>query len=59
MTQQFQNKRWIDNPERRVGQQQLLRATLASMSESDPLYREYRAMLEERQPAPRSRNTHS
>ena len=45
MTQTEQNDRWINNPERRVGQAQLLRARLAGMDALDPRYDEYRAQL--------------
>lgn len=56
MTRQTQNERWINNPERRVGPRQMLRAVLAGMSETDPLYHEYRERLESRQSANRARN---
>jgi len=45
MTQNDQNDRWINNPERRVGQAQLLRARLAGMDTLDPRYDEYSAQL--------------
>ena len=48
------NERWINNPERRIGQQQMLRAILTGMSEDDPLYSEYRAQL--RQTGARTRH---
>ena len=40
------NDRWLNNPERRVGREQLLRATLAGLQETDPLYDAYRTLLE-------------
>lgn len=46
MTPNPGNERWLNNPERRVGREQMLRAKLAGMHEADPRYREYRAMLE-------------
>lgn len=46
MTRNLRNERWLSNPERRVGREQMLRAMLAGMNEADPLYREYRAMLD-------------
>ena len=46
MTTSIQNQRWISNPERRVGPNQLLRAKLATLNENDPRYREPRARLE-------------
>ncbi|MFW2403891.1 MAG: hypothetical protein ACN4GT_03920 [Gammaproteobacteria bacterium] len=46
MPQTIHNDRWLNNPERRVGRQQLLRAKLASLSEKDPQYGECLAMLE-------------
>jgi len=42
----WHNERWIHNPERRIGAQQMLRARLAGMSEDDPRYQEFRAELE-------------
>ena len=45
MTQPELNDRWINNPERRVGQAQLLRARLAGMDERDPRYDEYSEQL--------------
>lgn len=44
----MRNDRWLNNPERRVGEQQMLRAMLAGMSETDPRYEAYLAMLEYR-----------
>lgn len=55
MPQTIHNERWLNNPERRVGQQQLLRAKLASLSETDPQYGECRAMLEAREGRTRQR----
>jgi len=51
------NERWLNNPERRIGQQQMLRAILTGMSADDPLYHEYRAQLDSRHPGTRSRST--
>jgi hypothetical protein len=45
MTHSERNDRWINNPERRVGQTQLLRARLAGMDQLDPLYQEYSERL--------------
>ncbi len=55
MTRNPSNERWRTNPERRVGRQQMLRAMLAGMNEADPLYREYRAMLDTRAATARPR----
>jgi hypothetical protein len=38
--------RWQNNPHRRVGHTQLLRAMLATLTENDPLYGVYRAQLD-------------
>lgn len=56
MTQQVQNHRWLNNPERRVGQQQLLRAILAGIGENDPRYRELRARLDAEMDRPGARS---
>jgi len=52
----WHNERWINNPERRIGQQQRLRAILTGMNEDDPLYTEYRAQLESGQAGTRARH---
>jgi hypothetical protein len=58
MPRQQQNLRWIDNPERRIGRTQMLRAMLASMKEHDPLYDAYVRQIEAPRPAAVTRNTH-
>ena len=45
MPRTIHNERWINNPERRVGERQLLRARLAGLSETDPLYNECLELL--------------
>jgi len=59
MPHTMHNDRWLNNPERRVGREQLLRAKLASLSESDPQYQECRAMLEAREDETRQRIHHA
>ena len=59
MPQEIRNERWLNNPERRVGREQLLRARLAGLKETDPQYRECRAILEAPEGDSRQRGHHA
>jgi len=45
MDQQSSNSRWLNNPLRRVGRDQLLRTMRAAVGESHPAYQDYRERL--------------
>jgi len=45
MVHRAPNTRWLNNPLRRVGRDQLLRTMRAAVGESHPAYRDYRERL--------------
>ena len=57
MAQQASNNRWLNNPLRRVGHDQLLHTMRAAVGESHPAYRDYRERLASRPSAPDAKGT--
>lgn len=46
MNKQIPYQSWLNNPERRVGRLQLLRAMAAAVGTDDPTYRAYKEQLD-------------